>query len=394
MQPQVIEWRRYFHKNPELSNHEKETSQIIANHLRSLNLEVQTGINGYGVTGYLQGDKPGPTIAFRADMDALPIQDEKTCDYRSTVPGVMHACGHDAHSAILMGAATLLQKMRHQLQGNILFIFQPAEELPPGGALGMIEQGVLSSVDAIYGLHLWSPLPVGKIGCFETKALAASDGFEIVIKGKGGHGGMPHETIDSVLIASQLIVNLQTIVSRHLDPLSTGVVSIGEIHGGSSFNVIADQCTITGTTRSFETDIRQTLLRKIEQITATTCQMYGASYKLNIINGYPPLINHKEHSDIVMKVAKGIVGMDHAYHISPLMVGEDFAYYLEKKPGAFFFVGAGNTTQNIIAPHHHPAFDVDETAMMIGLECWIELALKHLFTLEKSENFSTVDWRS
>lgn len=398
--PQVVQWRRYLHQHPEPSYHEEQTAKMVAEHLISLGLEVKTGIGGHGVTGLLRGEKSGPTIALRADMDALPIQDEKDCSYRSTVPGVMHACGHDGHTAILLGVATLLQRMKLHLRGNILFLFQPAEELPPGGAKQMIAEGVLTSVDAIYGLHLWSPMPVGKVGYFPQEAMAAGDGFEIEIIGKGGHGGLPHQTIDAVMIASHLVVNLQSIISRQLDPLRSGVITVGEIKGGSAFNVIAERCKVTGTTRSFDSETRQYLLDSVEKVTKSTCSMFGASSHVTIHQGYPALVNHPSHSEQVKQSAQKVVGHENVVEMERIMGSEDFAYYLEKVPGSFFFVGAGNREKKITAPHHHPSFDIDESAMKIGIHCFINLILQHLTNVYQKpesadpENVSLKDWIS
>lgn len=398
--PQVVQWRRHLHQNPELSYHEEQTAKMVAEHLISLGLEVKTGIGGHGVTGLLKGGQSGPTIALRADMDALPIQDEKDCVYRSTVPGVMHACGHDGHTAILLGVATLLKRMKSQLKGNVLFLFQPAEELPPGGASQMIADGVLTGVNAIYGLHLWSPMPVGKVGYFPQEAMAASDGFEIEVIGKGGHGGLPHQTIDTVMIASHLVVNLQSIISRQLDPLRSGVITVGEIKGGHAFNVIAERCKVTGTTRSFDSDTRQYLLDSVEKVTTSTCSMFGASGRVTIHQGYPALVNHLANSEQVKRSAQKVVGEENVIKMERIMGSEDFAYYLEKVPGSFFFVGAGNSEKKITAPHHHPAFDIDESAMKIGIHCLLNLVFQHLTNAFQKpenadpENVSLKDWIS
>lgn len=398
--PQVVNWRRHLHQYPEPSYHEKQTAKMVAEHLTSLGLEVKTGLGGYGVTGLLKGAESGPTIALRADMDALPIQDEKNCAYRSTVSGVMHACGHDGHTAILLGVATLLKRLKAQLKGNVLFLFQPAEELPPGGAKRMIADGILEGVDAIYGLHLWSPMPVGKVGYFPKEAMAASDGFEIEIIGKGGHGGLPHQTIDTVMIASHLVVNLQSIISRQLDPLRSGVITVGEIKGGSVFNVIAERCKMTGTTRSFDASTRQYLLDCIEKVTESTCSMFGASSNVTIRRGYPSLVNHPPNSEYVRQSAQKVVGNENVIEMERIMGSEDFAYYLEKIPGSFFFVGAGNPEKKITAPHHHPSFDIDESAMKIGIHCFLNLVFRHLTsTFHNSEsadpeNVSLKDWIS
>ncbi|WP_256942436.1 M20 family metallopeptidase [Bacillus sp. OV166] len=256
---EIIEFRRDFHKNPELSFQEKRTSKIVAEYLRSLGLHVQEHVNGFGVTADLIGVEKGPTIAFRADMDALPIQEETDLPFASVVPGVMHACGHDGHTAILMGAAKLLTLEKEKLKGNVRFIFQPAEEVNPGGAIGMIKEGVLNGVEAIFGLHLWSELPSGTFRTCAGPMMAATDRFTIEIEGKGGHGGMPHKTIDSIVLASHLVTASQQIISRSIDPLESGVITFGELKSGTAFNIIANKAVLEGTTRSFTLEVRNTL---------------------------------------------------------------------------------------------------------------------------------------
>lgn len=394
--PQLVKWRRHFHQYPELSFQEKETSQWIASYLEELGLQVKIKIGGYGLIGVLEGRMPGPTIAFRADMDALPIQDEKEdCEYRSKVPGVMHACGHDGHMAVLMGAATVLQHLQDQIKGKIVFLFQPAEEQPPGGAIKMIEDGVLENVDSIYGIHLWSPLPYGTIGYCYDRMLASADQFEVNIIGKGGHGGIPHTAVDSIVVASQIVVQLQSIISRQIDPLQSGVISVGKIEGGKAFNVIADQCRFMGTTRSFDEHVREELLEKIERVVQSICQIYGATYEFQVSRGYPPLINHREEVKRMIEVAKQIVSDEkHLVEIEPLMGAEDFAYYLQKVPGAFCLVGAAPESNSV--PHHHPQFDIDERAMKVAVELFVRLGLQNGKTAEAmdSENVSLSDWIS
>lgn len=389
--PQLVEWRRHFHQYPELSFQEKETSKFVASYLKGLDLEVKTNIGGYGVTGLLRGKMPGPTIALRADMDALPIQDEKDCSYRSKVSGIMHACGHDGHMSVLMGAATILKQFQDQLSGKILFLFQPAEESPPGGAIQMIKEGVLDNVDSIYGIHLWSPFPTGTIGYCPDRMLASADQFEIEIIGKGGHGGVPHEAIDSIVIASQIVVQLQSIISRQVDPIQSGVISIGQIEGGDAFNVIAERCRLIGTTRSFDPKLREELLEKIEQVVKSVCQAYGASYQFEVGRGYPPLINHPKEVERVLHIAKQMVDEEKIVKMKPIMGAEDFAYYLQEKPGAFFIVGAAPADR---VPHHHPRFDIDEEAMKIAVELFVRIGLMNGRTTEliDSENVSLSDW--
>jgi amidohydrolase len=388
--PQVVAWRRTFHQYPEVSFHEIETSKRVAAHLESLGLEVRTGVGGGGVTGLLRGHHHGPTIALRADMDALPIQDEKTCSYRSRIPGVMHACGHDGHMAMLMGAASILTTMKAQLYGNILFIFQHAEETLPGGAKSMIQAGVLEGVDAIYGIHLWSPLPTGYLSFRAGPMLASSDVFKVNIIGKGGHGGLPHTTTDAIAVASHAIVNIQSIISRQIDPVRSAVISIGSIHGGEASNVISDSCEWKGTVRAFAPDIREFLLRRIKEVVHDTCHMYGASYEIEIRKGYPPLITNPLETARLRKVGASIVGIEKVEEMDPLMGGEDFAYYLNEIPGTFCFVGAGNEMRGITAPHHHSHFDVDEEAMKVGLELLVKGALQYLYESSYEKNKPTL----
>lgn len=376
--PKMVEWRRNFHKYPELSFQEIRTSEQVANMLRELGLEVRTQIGGNGVVALLRGKEPGPTVGLRADMDALPIQDEKTCEYRSQIPGVMHACGHDGHMTILLGTAALLKEMRDELKGNVLFLFQHAEELLPGGAKSMIEAGVLDGVDVMYGIHLWSSLPTGVVGIRPGKLMAAADSFELEITGKGGHGGLPHQAIDAVAIASHVVVNLQTIVSRQLDPLKSGVITVGTIQGGQAFNVIAEKCRLTGTVRSFDPVVREQLVKQMEEVIAATCHMYGAQYDFRYHWGYPPVVNDETEARRMAEVAGQVVGAERVCEMSPMMGGEDFAYYLEQRKGAFCFVGAGNEELGITAPHHHPRFDLDERALKVGVELFIRTVVHYL----------------
>lgn len=372
--PDMIAWRRHLHRHPELSYHEEQTSAYIAQQLAGFGMEVKRGVGGYGVVGELTGSKPGPKVALRADMDALPIQDEKSCGYSSTVPGVMHACGHDGHVAALLGAAQWLSEQREQIAGSVRFIFQPAEELSPGGAAPMIAEGVLDDVDVIYGAHLWTPFPVGRVFTRSGPVMAAADEFVMDVIGRGGHGGLPHETVDSVVVASHLVVNLQSIVSRNLNPVEPSVISVGSFHGGTGFNVIAERTSLNGTVRTFSPELRVQAQARVEKVTADTCSMFEASYKLDYKLGYPPVVNHKEETERVFRVGRLTFGEDRVQESPLIMAGEDFSFYLEKVPGCFFFVGAGNPEQGITAPHHHPRFDIDERAILQSARLLAELA--------------------
>lgn len=376
--PEMIEWRRYLHRHPELSYQEERTSAFVADKLEEFGIKVRRNIGGFGVVGDLDGHRPGPRVALRADMDALPIQDEKGCEYSSGVPGVMHACGHDGHMAALLGAAKLLAETRNEWAGSIRFIFQPAEELSPGGAAPMVRAGVLDGVDAVYGVHLWTPFPVGSVFTRSGPLMAAADEFVIDIIGKGGHGGLPHDTVDSLVVGAHLVVNLQSIVSRNLNPVEPGVISVGSFHAGTGFNVIAEKTRLNGTVRSFSREIRTLAQERVAKVVADTCSMFEASYDLDYKLGYPPVVNHKEETDRVMRVGASLFGPDTMQESPLIMAGEDFAYYLEKVPGCFIFVGAGNPEAGIEAPHHHPKFDIDERSMLQAATLLAGVALDRL----------------
>ncbi|MCK9905328.1 amidohydrolase, partial [Frankia sp. Cpl3] len=340
--------------HPELSFHEVATPRKVADYLEALGMEVRTGVGGRGVVGLLRGGKPGKTVALRADFDALPIQDAKDVDYKSQVPGVMHACGHDVHTAALLGVAKVLSEVKEEIPGNVVFIHQFAEEVAPGGAKPMIEDGCLDGVDVIYGAHVWSLEPYGTVGVAEGYAMAAADAFEIEIVGKGGHGAQPHLTVDSILVGSQLVMNLQQIVSRRVNPLKPAVLSVGSFVSGSAFNVIPNSAKIVGTVRTFDEDVRQLVEDAINQITQSTCEGAGATAAVEYKRGYDAVWNHPEETRRVEQLAKQIIGEEQVIHLEPSMGGEDFAYYLQKVPGTFFFVGGRNPELNAVYPHHHP----------------------------------------
>ncbi len=373
----MVEWRRYMHQYPELSYQEEKTSRFVMERLQGWGIETTALNEGYGIVARINGDHPGPTVALRADMDALPIQDQKTCKYASKVEGVMHACGHDAHTSTLLAAAKCLQERKNQLHGNVVCIFQPAEELNPGGALPMIKQGVLSGVDVIYGVHLWTPFPFGTVWSKAGPMMASADEFQIEITGKGGHGGLPHESIDSIVIASQLVLHLQTIASRLVDPTEPCVVSVGSIHGGTVFNAIAETCRMSGTVRTFKEDIRDGIIERMQKMVDDTCSMYDAEAKFTYKKGYPPVVNDTLEVLRFNATAPQIVG-DQGTQACPLiMAGEDFAYYLHHVPGCFMFVGAG-LGEAAKVPHHHPRFDIEEKSMLVAGTLLIKMAESYL----------------
>jgi amidohydrolase len=376
--PEFVAFRRDLHMYPELSFHEENTPKKIADYLTKLGLEVRTGVGGRGVVGYLQGGMPGKTVALRADFDALPIQDEKEVDYKSRIPGVMHACGHDIHTSALLSVAKVLSEVKDQIPGTIVFIHQFAEELAPGGAKPMIEDGCLEGVDVIYGAHVWATEPIGTVGINEGNMMAASDAYDIEIIGKGGHGATPHLTVDSLVVGSQLVLNLQQIVSRRVDPLKPAVVTVGSFASGQAFNVIPNTAKLVGTVRTFDEDVRNMIEQAIGDIARHTCEMAGASCNYQYRRGYPAVWNHPEETQRVVSLAKQIIGEENVTTLAPIMGGEDFAYYVQKVPGTFFFVGGGNSEINATYPHHHPKFDVDERSITITGKVFIAAALNYL----------------
>ncbi|MFC8687188.1 M20 family metallopeptidase [Brevibacillus porteri] len=381
MEPQIISWRRHLHQHPELSFQEEKTPALIAEILRGLRFdEVRTAVGGRGVIGVLRGGRPGKVVALRADFDALPIQDQKEVPYKSTVPGVMHACGHDAHTSQLLGLASVLAAHREQFAGEIRFVFQHAEEENPGGAIQMVQDGAVDGVDAIFGVHLWSMFPVGKVYISAGPLMANTDDFSIEIKGRGGHGAVPEETVDSIVIGSQIVGHLQTIASRNVSPLESVVVTVGTFHGGDSTNIIADSCRLTGTVRTFLPDVRDRAEQRLTEIAEGTAAMMGGSATVVYDRGYPAVINHEKETAIAQEAAIAAFGAGRVESMKPLMGGEDFSYYLEKVPGAYLFVGAGNPEKLATYPHHHPRFDIDEDAMLIAGELLGRTALHYLET--------------
>ncbi|MBF2001449.1 MAG: amidohydrolase [Synechococcales cyanobacterium M58_A2018_015] len=370
LQPQLVDWRRWLHQRPELGFQEQLTSAFVAQKLQEWGIEHRTQIANTGIVAIIAGHQPGPVLAIRADMDALPIQEENQVPYCSQHPGKMHACGHDGHTAIALGTAYYLSQHRHRFNGTVKIIFQPAEE-GPGGAKPMIEEGVLQNpdVDAIIGLHLWNNLPLGTVGVREGALMAAVEVFECWIQGQGGHGAMPHQTVDSIVVAAQVVTALQTIVARQVDPLKAGVVTIGEFHAGHANNVIADHARLSGTVRYFDPSLDGFFEQRMHQIIAGVCQSHGATYTLDYHKLYPPVINHRAITNLVRSVAESVV--ETPAGIVPecqTMGGEDMSYFLQAVPGCYFFLGAANLNKGLAYPHHHPRFDFDETALSIGVE--------------------------
>jgi len=372
--PQILDWRRDFHRHPEVAFREERTSRVLKDYLEGLGLPVRI-LAKTGLRADLAGQSGEKTIALRADMDALPLQEEGEQDYKSENPGAMHACGHDGHMAILMAVAQILSELKNDFKGKVVFLFQPSEELPPGGAKPMIEEGALEGVDAIFGLHLWQGVPTGSIGTGKGALMAAADNFSILVKGRGGHGSMPHQTVDPIYAASQLVNNAQSIVSRNVDPLKPAVVSFGLIQGGTINNIIPDEVLLKGTVRSFDPLVQELAEKRLQAVAEETCRAVGAEAGFFYEKGYPALINHAAETEFLLDVMSTTLGRDRIVDFDPIMGGEDFAYYLQKIPGAFFFFGSGD---RMPYPHHHPRFDIDEKALPEAALLMTSLALQYL----------------
>ena len=363
---EMVEIRRYLHRNPELSFEEVHTPAYIAKFHKELGHEVKENVGGNGVVAILKGNSDGPTVALRADFDALEIQEENDVPYKSTVDGVMHACGHDGHTAILLGLAKALNKYKNQLNGTVVFIHQHAEEKLPGGAVSMIEDGCLEDVDVIFGGHLKSDYPVGEIRYKAGAFMAAADSFEINIQGKGGHGARPHEAKDSIVVVSNLVMNLQQIVSRRVSPTHTAVVSVGSIDAKNPFNAIADKAVIAGTVRTFDDGTRSLIEDEIKRITEGICLASDVYYQIDYTKGYPALINHEKETAFVAEIAETVPEVEKVIEADLNMSGEDYAYYLQRKKGTYINIGARSPEWDIQRPHHHPRFDIDERSLLIG----------------------------
>ncbi|WP_283163088.1 M20 family metallopeptidase [Alicyclobacillus mengziensis] len=374
----VVKWRRYLHQNPELSFEEVQTSQFVYDTLMTFGgLEV-TRPTQTSVLAKLRGNHPGPVLGIRADMDALPIDEENAFEFVSKTPGKMHACGHDGHTAMLLGTAKILTQFKDQIHGEVRFIFQHAEELFPGGAQQMVDAGVLEGVEAVIGIHLWSPLEIGKIAVRTGPFMAASDAFHISIQGKGGHAAQPHLTIDPIVIAAQVVTNLQHIVSRNFDPIDPLVLSITQFHAGTAHNIIPEKVELAGTVRSFKPGLRDEVPVQMEQIIKGLTEAHGASYEFRYEKGYAAVMNDAAVTEKVRTALVETFGEDVVVEGEQQMGGEDFSAYQQVVPGTFFYVGAGNAEKGIIYPHHHPKFTIDEEALPIGVESFVNIVLKTL----------------
>jgi amidohydrolase len=373
---QVLEWRRHLHRHPELSFHETETAAFVADTLASFGdgLEVERPAE-HAVVGRIATGRPGPVVALRADIDALPIEEASGVEFASENPGVMHACGHDGHTAMLLGAAKLLAAERDRLPGGELrLLFQPAEELAPGGARDLVAAGAMEGVDFVYGCHLWTPLEFGKVAAMPGTFMAASDFFTLAITGRGGHGGLPHLADDTIAIAAQVVTNLQHVVARRVDPLERAVLSVGAFHAGDAPNVLPGRAELAGTVRSFHPDLRERLPVLIEDVVRGVTSAHGAEYELDYQFGYQPVVNDEAATALVREAIPAEALVD----LAPIMGGDDFSAYLAEAPGCYVFIGAGDEEAGATFPHHHPRFRIDERALATGVRLHVDVALRAL----------------
>lgn len=370
----VVAWRRDFHRHPETAFNEHRTAGVVAQRLRALGFEVTTGIATTGVVGVLRGSKPGKTIMLRADMDALPIEEETTHDFRSTIAGTMHACGHDGHVAILLGAAQLIADRQDELAGTICLVFQPAEE-GYGGAKVMLEQGLIErfKIERAYGLHISSAYPTGMLGFREGDFYASSDSIEIEVKGRGGHGSAPHQTIDPIFTAATFVTSVQQIVSRQVDPLEPAVVTVGSFHGGTIHNVIPRAVKMMGTVRTFSEEVRKCMPERIERVLKACCDASGAAYSFDYLWRYPITTNDAAQNAYARELARLTFGDGRIFEADKLMGAEDFSFFAQRVPACFYTLGGrgGETTSH---PHHSSLFDFDEAALPVGVRMMAALA--------------------
>jgi amidohydrolase len=378
---EVVTLRRTIHANPELAFEELETSNLVAKTLEKQGVSVKRSVAKTGLIGTLKGKNGGKVIALRSDMDALPILEATGLPFASKNQGKMHACGHDAHTAIGLGAAMILSEMKDELHGEVRFLFQPSEEKNPGGASFMIEDGALDGVDEIYGLHVIAQHDAGTVGFCEGEMMASADEIYITIKGKSGHGARPHYAIDPIVTSAQVILALQTLISRNLDPFKQGVITIGSIHGGFAPNIIPEEVKLVGTLRSMTKQWREYAHKRVKEITEGICSAMGATCEVIIDKGYPVLRNDFVKTVFAEGCAQELFGHDRVFKAERLMGAEDFAYYLEKVPGTFYRLGIRNQKQGITADIHNDHFTIDEEALRTGIAMQAYLAVK---ALEKS----------
>lgn len=374
----VISMRRYFHENPELSLEEFETTKKIAEELEKMGIEYEIPVEKTGVLGVIKGEKPGKTIALRADMDALNVEEKTGLEFSSKVSGRMHACGHDAHTAMLLGAAKILSEVKDDLAGKIYLVFQPAEETAHGAKMMMKFGNWYEETDHIFGSHVWMDLEDGKVSLEGGERMAAAGEFNVTVKGKGGHASMPNQTIDPVVVASSIVLNLQTLVSRKYSPLDALVITVGSINSGYRFNIIPEEAKLSGTTRYFNPEIHKTLEEDLAHVVKTTCDLYGAKAEITYRDLVLPTFNDPTHSELAVKSAGKIVGQENVINMEKTTGGEDFSFYLDKIPGVFAFIGVGHKEKEKNFPHHNESFNISEEPLANGAGVYAQYAIDYL----------------
>ena len=368
LRQQLVAWRRDFHMHPELGFQEHRSAGLIADQLRELGYRVQTGVATTGVVGLLEGRRPGPVVMLRFDMDALPLAEENEVEYASQNPGVMHACGHDAHMAMGLGVATLLAQHLDEMAGTLKLVFQPGEE-GMNGAEVMVQAGVMEDPrpDVFLATHVWNDAPVGTLNVSPGAVMAAAEKWTCTVRGSGGHGAMPHQTVDPIVAVAQIVSALQTVVSRNVSPLETAVVTVGTVHGGHAFNIIPAQVDLSGTIRTYSPQVREMVLRRVREVVQGVAAACGVVADLEITRLTPAVVNDADVASVVRAAAEAVVGPEHVLSGGRTMGSEDAACFMQDVPGCYFFVGSANPERGLNAPHHNPRFDLDEDALVLGV---------------------------
>jgi len=380
LREQLSAWRRDFHAHPELGFQEHRSAGIIADRLRELDYQVQTGIANTGVVGLLEGQRTGPVVMLRFDMDALPIVEENKVEYVSQNPGVMHACGHDAHMAMGLGVATLVAQRRDRMIGTLKLVFQPGEE-GMNGAEAMVKEGVLENPrpDIVLATHVWNDKPVGTVDVTPTAIMAAGEKWTCTVQGQGGHGAQPHRTVDPIVAAAHIVTTLQIVVSRNVSPLETAVVTVGTVHAGNAFNVIPAQVDLSGTIRTYSSEVRETVLRRVREVIEGVAAACDAKVELEITPLTPAVVNDAGVAEVVRTAAELVVGPENVSSGERTMGSEDAAFFLREVPGCYFFLGSANAERGLNAPHHNPRFDFDEDVLPLGVAILMHALAHYLF---------------
>jgi len=395
LREQLVAWRRDFHMHPELGFQERRSARLIADRLRELGYQVQTGVANTGVVGLLEGKQrsagqasteahlepshqsPGPVVMLRFDMDALPVTEENEAEYVSQNPGVMHACGHDGHMAMGLGVATLMAQRRDEMAGTLKLVFQPGEEGMDGAEV-MVQEGVLENPrpDVFLATHVWNEKPVGTVDVTPGAVMAAAEKWTCAVRGKGGHGALPHQTVDPIAATAQIVTALQTVVSRNVSPLETAVVTVGAVHGGDAFNVIPPQVDLSGTIRTYSPEVRKMVLRRVREVIEGVAVACGTEAELEIVPLTPAVINDAGVAEVVRTAGEAAVGPENVSSGERTMGSEDAAFFMREVPGCYFFLGSANAERGLDAPHHNPRFDFDEDALPLGVAVFMH-ALAH-----------------